>query len=217
MTLRELRLSQHLTLAQMGEILGRSHTSLSNYENGKTSIPDEVFTKIEEKFHVVIREVAKEEKKVKKVDPEKLIIGEQLKSHRLSYSLSRNALGKIVGKSASSIMGYEQGLREIPEDVLEKFEEWMASAEKKKQMTGEQLKSLRCSHGLSQAAFGKIIGKHRSTVIDYEKGVRKVPEDVVNKLEGYFGMSTFAGDASPGADCGSDLVKDNPVAPEDLE
>ncbi|MBQ1348994.1 MAG: helix-turn-helix transcriptional regulator, partial [Aeriscardovia sp.] len=128
--------------------------------------------------------------------------------------------GKIVGKSASSIMGYEKGLREIPEDVLEKFEEWMASAEKKKQMTGEQLKSLRCAHGLSQAALGKIIGKHRSTVIDYEKGVRKVPEDVVNKLEGYFGISstpTSAGDASPGADCASDLVKDNPVAPEDLE
>ena len=50
MTLKELRLANQLTMGEMGKIVGKSQASWSNYESGKTTVPDEVYEKLKEHF-----------------------------------------------------------------------------------------------------------------------------------------------------------------------
>ncbi len=45
-------------------------------------------------------------------------------------------------------------------------------------MTGRGLRRIRRRLGLSQAALGKLIGRHLQTISEYERGVLEVPQVV---------------------------------------
>ena len=54
---------------------------------------------------------------------------------------------------------------------------------------GENIKSLRKKHKLTQAQFGEIIGKSQSTVYSYENGTVIPKYDVLCMISQIFGMS----------------------------
>ncbi|MBE6048925.1 MAG: helix-turn-helix domain-containing protein [Clostridium sp.] len=47
---------------------------------------------------------------------------------------------------------------------------------------GEKIKKLRKDRGLTQENFAKEIGISRFSLINYERGARKVPEDVLKRI-----------------------------------
>ncbi|MBQ1348501.1 MAG: helix-turn-helix domain-containing protein [Aeriscardovia sp.] len=214
--LKSLRLAHGLTQSSLGEIVGRSTSSIIYYEKGLCKIPEDVVmtfgTWIASRGEQVV------------VNPKVLMTREQLKSLRLAHGLTLPALGKIVGRSASTIAFYEKGLYKVPEEVAEKFEAWIASPkqeekkkEKKKEkteekMTGEELKSIRLAQGLTQAALGKFVGRTKLSIINYEKGKTRVPEDVIRILEERFGISSMPSSAG-----GTFPDNDHVVAPENPE
>ena len=56
MDLKKLRTDNHLTMKQMAELIGKSPASVTNYEKGKTPIPEDVLKILEEKFGSSVEE-----------------------------------------------------------------------------------------------------------------------------------------------------------------
>ena len=53
---------------------------------------------------------------------------------------------------------------------------------------GEKIKNLRKNKGLTQENFAEIIGISRFSLINYERGARKVPEEVIKKISVAFNV-----------------------------
>lgn len=53
---------------------------------------------------------------------------------------------------------------------------------------GEKIKNIRKERGLTQEGFAEIIGISRFSLINYERGARKVPEEVVRKISEAFNV-----------------------------
>ena len=120
-----------------------------------------------------------------------------LRELRQSQQLSLDEMAIILGKSRGSLSAYENGKTKIPDEVYERVvehfqvdirEETLKQLEAgpkqgENTITGEELKSLRLAHYLSQKQLADIIGKSPSSVINYEKGVGKVPADAAMRLE----------------------------------
>ena len=139
MTLKELRYSQGLSLAEMGEILGKSRSSMNVYETGKIKIPEEVYARIEEHFHVNLREEADKKPKAKaqpkpQAAPKEKQIepmdGETLKEIRLAHNMTQKQLADLIGKSNTTVTGYEKGAVKVPAAVAETLRKWVAAQKK---------------------------------------------------------------------------------------
>ena len=156
MTFKELRLSKGLSLAEMGEILGKSRSTINMYETGKVRIPEEVYAKIEAHFHVNLKEdvdledaaledavledaapevedempAQTEAVKKQKEEGKEGLDSETLKEIRLSFKMTQKQIAEIIGKSISTVTGYEKGTAKIPAAVAETLEKWVAAQKK---------------------------------------------------------------------------------------
>ncbi|MDE7219315.1 MAG: helix-turn-helix domain-containing protein [Oscillospiraceae bacterium] len=54
----------------------------------------------------------------------------------------------------------------------------------------ERIKALRCKHGMTQEALGKIIGVRQDSIYTYEKGKNYPEVRNLMILADYFGVST---------------------------
>ena len=53
---------------------------------------------------------------------------------------------------------------------------------------GEKIRNIRKERGLTQESFAEIIGISRFSLINYERGARKVPEEVIKKISNAFNI-----------------------------
>ena len=174
MTLKELRESQGLSQGEMGKILCRSAATILDYEKGRMKIPDDVYAKIYESFHVRIDV---------QIESPELMDGATLKEIRLAYGLSQSEMGKIIVRSQHCVLHYEKGVIKVPADVACRLRAWVKENSPDK---ASLLKKLRLSQGLTQREMGEVIGTSSYVIRDYEKGRRKIPDEVYTMVEEKF-------------------------------
>ena len=100
--------------------------------------------------------------------------GEELKEIRLTYMLSKREMGEVLGVTASAVAFYEQGNIPVPRKHLMRINR-LLSTEPPAQLTGDELRLLRTSRGLTQEQVAEAFGIARSTIAGYEQSKVSIP------------------------------------------
>ncbi len=101
--------------------------------------------------------------------------GEELKEIRLTYKLSKRQMGELLGVTASAIAFYEQGNIPVPRKHLMRINR-LLSKEPPAQLTGDELRLLRKSRGLTQTQVAEAFGVTSTTISSYELGKISIPD-----------------------------------------
>lgn len=126
--LKEARKKAGLTQLQIGEKLGITAQSYSQYETGKRSPKRETLEKIAEALNLgygyakdgepyfyEFTDVKSDDK-----NSHQQIIGRKIKECRIG-KMTQKELGRYIGKSTSTIKRYENGLVEVPTETLKQI------------------------------------------------------------------------------------------------
>lgn len=166
--MKALRISKKLSMAQMGEVIGKTKGAITYYEHGN-HVPEEVVKRLETYFQVRLTEDGPVEAEAEEPRAEEAAPVEPVKAEEPP----------------------------VKEEKPETKAEEPAEEEKAASMSGERMRSLRAAYGLSQPALGRVVGKSHSSIVNYEKGVSKVPEDVAAKFEKWIQTREAAEKAAP--------------------
>ena len=79
---------------------------------------EEIILSSSEEITAILTNLVKQCKK-RNLEKRNRIIGDNLKKHRKNQHLTQEQLGKMIGRTTSSIQKYESGKTEIPRSVLE--------------------------------------------------------------------------------------------------
>ena len=79
---------------------------------------EEIILSNSEEITTILTNLSKQGKK-RNLEKRNLIIGDNIKKHRKNQHLTQEQLGKMIGRTTSSIQKYESGKTEIPRSVLE--------------------------------------------------------------------------------------------------
>ena len=115
-TLKAIRLAHGLTAMQMGKIIGKSPSIVLSYEKGRYKMQLDAIERLEKWMETS-----------PSVEEKKEMDGATLKSIRIAHGLSKRALGKIIERSPSTILFYEEGKTKMPPEVVMRVEEWLAN------------------------------------------------------------------------------------------
>lgn len=127
-------------------------------------------------------------------------MNERIKQVRKYYGLTQNEFGERIGVRGNTITGYENGLRSPSNAIIIAIakeynisESWLRTGEgemlnenvasgSKSETTGERLRVLRLSLGVTQEQFGETIGVKGNTVAQWESSRNAIPESVIRLI-----------------------------------
>lgn len=123
--IRNVRLSKEMTQRQLGELAGIAEPTIRRYELGKLNPKFKTIAKIASALDVHWLDLLGDDDVAQTVLGQSVngtsYIGEQIKKCRERKFISPDELGTLIGVSASIIVQYETGLREIDTDTLERI------------------------------------------------------------------------------------------------
>jgi transcriptional regulator with XRE-family HTH domain len=132
-------------------------------------------------------------------------IGKRIRKLREALGLTQKQFGEKIGKTQRTVQDWEAGKSRIPEHTLRfistifgvsyewlkegKGEMWDGEVLGGDKTAGERIRLIRRTFGLTQAEFGKKIGRAWNTVNRWEAGERTIPDTVLRLISQVFGVS----------------------------
>ena len=110
--LKYLREDHDLTQIEMANIIDVKQVNISNWENGKEIIPLRKLNMYANYFNVsfdYLLQLTDIKNNTEKVELDKEMVGERIKSIRDKYNLTQRELAKILNTTHSCIGNYENG------------------------------------------------------------------------------------------------------------
>ena len=112
-------------------------------------------------------------------------IQDELREIRLARGLTQKELASALGIAQSTLSAYERGVLRIPDGLICKIK-GMFPEELGPAATGEELKALRISRGLSINELASALNIPQSTLVTYETGRTSVPRGLVERIQNLF-------------------------------
>lgn len=146
-------------------------------------------------------------RKIEPINKDYENFGNKIRELRLSRNLTQAELSRLIGISKSSVVNYETGTRKIPLTLIRKFadffnvslddllgiteelESTVLETENHKDVYknfGLKIKQLRRENNITQTELAKALGITQSTVVAIEKGLRKIPIDLLTAFSDFF-------------------------------
>ncbi len=199
--IKTLRIASNLNQEEFGKQFGLVKSTVSLYENGKSTPDDETKKKICEKYNVsmdwlyglTVDSLLGTERSEENFDHTIAIMkfGEILRSLRLERNITQKDLAKRLSISPSTVGMYEQNRRFPDADILVKLSsifdvsvDYLLGIERSEKQEGIRmnLRKLREKAGLSQAELGNLVGLKQTTISQYESGAREPNLDLTQKI-----------------------------------
>lgn len=127
-------------------------------------------------------------------------VGKRIKDLRKSKKMSVDDLAKKIGKSRATVYRYENNeIEDVPYTVLIPIAKALDTTpaylmgwedEEDESVTiGRNIKSIRTERNISIMEMAEEIHIDYDTLVQYEKGVRKVPRNILIKIASYLQVS----------------------------
>ena len=147
--------------------------------------------------------------------------GEELRKEREQLNLSLKTIAKYLHISSTMVGNYEMEKYKIPNDMLFNYEQLLNDIKDRKiipqqkqrrQRRGEYkdlegFASIREQSGLTQKTIAKLLNINDKTLSRYEKGSRRVPENIRHKYESLLNeyMDKIPKEREPQVQCTDDF------------
>lgn len=120
--IKKYRNKLNLTQVELGNMIGKTESSIRKYEKGLISIPTYVLEKLSEIFNISVYDLISNNQ-IQNIENEINYkkIGFLIKKNREKLNITQKELSEKIGKAEITVRKYEKGLVQIPNDVLEKI------------------------------------------------------------------------------------------------
>ena len=113
--------------------------------------------------------------------------GEELKEIRLAYNMSRKEMSELLGVGGSTLYFYEIGRHRVPYKHVKRLNRLLSTPvppAAHASLSGDELRFLRTSLGLSQQLVAEAFGVTHSSISDYERGKAPIPAGLPECITG---------------------------------
>ena len=113
--------------------------------------------------------------------------GEELKEIRLAYNMTRKEMSELLGVGGSTVYFYETGRCRVPYKHVKRLNRLLSTPvppAAHASLSGDELRILRTSRGLSQQQVAEAFGVTHSAISDYERGKAPIPADLPECIKG---------------------------------
>lgn len=130
----------------------------------------------------------------------KIVVGEMIRYLLHDNNMTMKELGSKLGKTESTVSKWISGASTPMAKQLSKMTQifsvdlntllYGADFYRSNNKIGETIKKLRCDSGLSIADLAKILNTTESSIISYEKDLKKLDLDTLSALADHFKVTT---------------------------
>ena len=113
--------------------------------------------------------------------------GEELKEIRLAYNMTRKEMSELLGVGGSTLYFYEIGRHRVPYKHVKRLNRLLSTPvppAAHASLSGDELRFLRTSRGLSQQQVAEAFGVTHSSISDYERGKAPIPAGLPECITG---------------------------------
>ena len=113
--------------------------------------------------------------------------GEELKEIRLAYNMTRKEMSELLGVGGSTVYFYETGRCRVPYKHVKRLNRLLSTPvppAAHASLSGDELRILRTSRGLSQQQVAEAFGVMHSAISDYERGKAPIPAGLPECIKG---------------------------------